>query len=86
MLDLVAPYADSVIMCCNVVLSVGVIPAIWVGRHSQQIPYATSLMFTAALAILAVALLSQGLVLAAVSDLAAVGLWAIVAGERAVQR
>ena len=86
MLDLVAPYADIVIMCCHCALSAGLIPAIWVGRHAQQIPYATSLTFMVGLTILGIMLLSQGLILAAVTDIMAAGLWTVIAGERTWQR
>jgi len=75
-------WADLVIALCNVGLSVGVIPTLWHGREHQHVPYATSITFTVLLAVLAGALLSERLVLGAISDAAAVGLWAGVVGER----
>jgi len=82
MLDLIAPWADWLITGSNIGLSVGVIPMLWQGRHQQHVPYATSITFVVLLAVLAVALLSRGLVFSAVSDATALGLWAGVAGER----
>lgn len=82
MLDFIALWADWIITACNLGLSVGVVPMLWQGRRQQHVPYATSVTFVVLLAGLAVAMLSQELVLSAASDAFAVALWAGVAGER----
>lgn len=85
MLDLINPWADLLISLSNLVLASAVVPTIWAGRKHQHVPYATSVTFVVTLAVLAVALLSVGLVVSFITDVGAVGLWGIVGGQRAWQ-
>jgi len=82
MLMLLEPYADYILSVCHTVICLGIIPTIWTGRREQHIPYATSLTFIIVLSVLGLALLSQGLVFGAATDMLGAGLWCVVAGER----
>ena len=85
MLEMIEPLADYLLAGCHLVICFVIIPLIWEGRKVQHVPYLTSLGFIILLSILALALLSQGLVFGAVTDFMGAALWGIVAGERACQ-
>lgn len=86
MLEMIEPYADYMLAGCHAVICFGIIPMIWTGRKEQHVPYLTSFTFITVLSVLALALLSQGLVFGAVTDFLGAALWGIVAGERLCQR
>lgn len=86
MLETIEPYADYILSACHTVICFGIIPMIWTGHREQHVPYLTSFTFITVLSVLALALLSQGLVFGAATDFLGAALWGIVAGERACQR
>lgn len=83
MIGTIEPYADYILMGCHSLICIFLLPTIWAGRHGQQIPYLTSIPYIGILAVLGLALLSQGLIFGAATDFLGAALWGVVAGERA---